>query len=109
MDSKKKYTPSTKTIAERLEHLEKCCEESTKFKLESEKKIASLQQSCKENRKIISDLIYYMCKISGSYQYQTHFAKFMIDNFDLEISYDDYKKNMNDMGLQAKIFWGANC
>jgi hypothetical protein len=53
MDSKKKYTPSTKTIAERLEHLEKCCEESTKFKLESEKKIASLEKTCEEYKKNI--------------------------------------------------------
>lgn len=32
----------TKTIAERLENLEKCCEESKKIILESEKKIDTL-------------------------------------------------------------------
>ena len=53
MDLKKKYTASAKTIAERLEHLEKCCEESTKFKLESEKKIASLEKTCEEYKKNI--------------------------------------------------------
>ena len=53
MDLKKKYTATTKTIAERLDNLEKCCEESEKFKLESEKKIATLEKTCEEYKKNI--------------------------------------------------------
>lgn len=53
MDLAKKYTATTKTIAERLENLEKCCEDSKKIKLESEKKIASLEKTCEEYKKNI--------------------------------------------------------
>lgn len=67
MDLKKKYTATTKTIAERLDNLEKCCEESKKLKLQSEKKIATLEKTCEEYKK---NIFYLMTNNqTGNYQY----------------------------------------
>ena len=53
MDLKKKYTATTKTIAERLDNLEKCCEESKKTQITVREKIATLEKTCEEYKKNI--------------------------------------------------------
>ena len=89
MDLVKKYTPTTKTIVERLENLEKCCEESKKFKLESAKKIDTLEKTCQENTKIFSELIYSNERLR-KFSPDMRYVKFLIDNFDFSQSVEDY-------------------
>lgn len=89
MDLVKKYTATTKMIVERLENLEKCCEESKKFKLESEKKIDTLEKLVKQNRKTITELIYSNERVRN-FSHDMRYVKFLIDNFDFSQSVEDY-------------------
>ena len=101
MDLVKKYTPTTKTIVERLENLEKCCEESKKFKLESAKKIDTLEKTCQENRKIITDLIYSNERVRKytSLSDDMRYVKFLIDNFDFSQRVDYYNDMIRSLGV----------
>ena len=101
MDLVKNTTPTTKTIVERLENLEKCCEESKKFKLESEKKIDTLEKTCQENRKIITDLIYSNERVRKytSFSDDMRYIKFLIDNFDFSQSVDYYNDMIRSLGV----------
>lgn len=98
MDLVKKYTATTKTIAERLENLEKCCEESKKFKLESEKKIDTLEKTCQENRKTISELIYSNEHVRN-FSHDMRYVKFLIDNFDFSQSAKDYDSMIRSLSV----------
>ena len=107
MDLAKKYTATTKTIAERLENLEKCCEESKKFKLESEKKVDTLEKTCQENRKIITDLIYSNDRVRKytSFSEDMRYIKFLIDNFDFSQSVDYYNETIRSLGDDPSSLW----
>ena len=100
MDLVKKYTPATKTIVGRLENLEKCCEESKKFKLESEKKIDTLEKLVKQNRKTIIELIYSNERVRN-FSHDMRYVKFLIDNFDFSQSVEDYDSMLGSLGASS--------